>query len=227
MTYLMFEKARFEQLRSPQHRLTDTSDDSYRSLLANEAFELGNEAYKKRDFSGSLAHYGEALKHCYQSHETHNNIGVLKALTQDYKAAVDSLRVSLSIKPLQTISLINLANVYIKTKDFEDGFALYLRLMETNNSARAEESFNRILKSLNCFRRYYESYLQTCVAKEDASASAKVIKELTKNISYSVPIMTFHKLKAGEGAKIQKIYESFIHIYHNLPFTLLIDKKTD
>lgn len=149
---------------------------------AKKEKELGNEAYKKKQFSEALAHYNKAVELDPTDITFHNNIAAVYFETKEYekcieqcKKAVDTGRENRADFKLIAKALARIGNAYKKLEDWKNAKIYFEKSMSEHRTPEIRTQISELDKKIKEEER--KAYVDPVKAEEAKEKGNELFKD--------------------------------------------------
>lgn len=148
---------------------------------AKEEKELGNEAYKKKDFTEALVHYNNAVTHDPTDITFHNNIAAVYFEQKEYKKCIEQCEKAIEIGrenradfKLIAKAFTRIGNSYKKLNDWLSAKTYYEKSMSEHRTPEIKTLLSDIEKKIRDEER--KAYIDPVKAEEEKELGNELFK---------------------------------------------------
>lgn len=157
--------------------------------LARREKELGNEAYKKRDFEKAIQHYEAAIQHDSTDITFYNNLAAVHFEKRDYQKCIAECEKGIAIGrenradfKLIAKAFSRIGNAYRKLEDWKSAKTYYEKSMSEHRTPEVKTVLSEIEKKIKEEER--KAYIDPTKAEEEKEKG----NEAFKKAEYSVAV---------------------------------------
>jgi len=144
--------------------------------------ELGNEAYKKKDFETAIQHYENALKHDPTDITFHNNLAAVFFEQKEYKKCIEQCEKGIEIGrenradfKLIAKAFMRIGNACKKMKDYHSAKTAYEKCMSEHRTPEIKTLLSQVEKIIREEER--KSYIDPAKSEEEKEKGNEMFKK--------------------------------------------------
>lgn len=150
--------------------------------LAKKCKELGNDAYKKKDFENALKHYNEAVQHDPNDITYYNNIAAVYFEQKDYEKCIKECEKGIEVGrenradfKLISKAFSRIGNAYKKLENWKSAKTYYEKSLSEYRTPDVKTLLSEVEKKIKEEER--KAYLDPAVAEEEKEKGNEYFKK--------------------------------------------------
>ncbi|EDW03991.1 stress-induced-phosphoprotein 1 [Drosophila grimshawi] len=163
-------------------RVEDMSEEERKKYYANQEKELGNAAYKKKDFETALKHYNAAIEHDPTDITFHNNIAAVYFERKEYDACIKQCERGIEVGrenradfKLIAKSMARIGNTYRKLENYKQAKFYYEKAMSEHRTPEIKTSLSQVEVKIKEEER--RAYIDPVKAEEEKEKGNEYFKK--------------------------------------------------
>ncbi|KAM8717079.1 hypothetical protein ACLKA7_003877 [Drosophila subpalustris] len=161
-----------EPPKPAEPRPEDMTEEERKKYFAKKEKELGNAAYKKKEFDTALKHYNAAIEHDPTDITFHNNIAAVYFERKEYDACIKQCEKGIEIGrenradfKLIAKSLARIGNTYRKMENYKQAKFYYEKAMSEHRTPEIKTSLSEVEAKIKEEER--RAYIDPTKAEEE------------------------------------------------------------
>lgn len=163
-------------------RVEDMNEEERKKYFAKTEKELGNAAYKKKDFDTALKHYNAAIEHDPTDITFHNNIAAVYFERKEYDECIKQCEKGIEIGrenradfKLIAKSLARIGNTYRKLENYKQAKFYYEKAMSEHRTPEIKTSLSEVEAKIKEEER--RAYIDPAKAEEEKEKGNEYFKK--------------------------------------------------
>ncbi|XP_023175303.1 stress-induced-phosphoprotein 1 [Drosophila hydei] len=172
----------YEPPKPAEPRVEDMSEDERKKYFAKKEKELGNAAYKKKDFETALIHYNAAIEHDPTDITFHNNIAAVYFERKEYEECIKQCEKGIEVGrenradfKLIAKSLARIGNTYRKLENYKQAKFYYEKAMSEHRTPEIKTSLSEVEAKIKEEER--RAYIDPAKAEEEKEKGNEYFKK--------------------------------------------------
>jgi len=161
-----------EPPKPAEPRPEDMNEEDRKKYFAKKEKELGNAAYKKKEFDTALKHYNAAIEHDPTDITFHNNIAAVYFERKEYDACIKQCEKGIEVGresradfKLIAKSLARIGNTYRKMENYKQAKFYYEKAMSEHRTPEIKTSLSEVEAKIKEEER--RAYIDPVKAEEE------------------------------------------------------------
>ncbi|XP_064540943.1 stress-induced-phosphoprotein 1 [Drosophila montana] len=171
-----------EPPKPAEPRVEDMSEEERKKYFAKQEKELGNAAYKKKDFDTALKHYNAAIEHDPTDITFHNNIAAVFFERKEYDECIKQCEKGIEVGrenradfKLIAKSLARIGNTYRKLENYKQAKFYYEKAMSEHRTPEIKTSLSEVEAKIKEEER--RAYIDPVKAEEEKEKGNEYFKK--------------------------------------------------
>ncbi|KAH8403046.1 hypothetical protein KR222_003746, partial [Zaprionus bogoriensis] len=171
-----------EPPKPAEPRVEDMNEEERKKYFAKKEKELGNAAYKKKDFETALKHYNAAIEHDPTDITFHNNIAAVYFERKEYEACIKQCEKGIEVGrenradfKLIAKSLARIGNTYRKLENYKQAKFYYEKAMSEHRTPEIKTSLSEVEAKIKEEER--RAYIDPAKAEEEKEKGNEYFKK--------------------------------------------------
>lgn len=171
-----------EPPKPAEPRVEDMTEEERKKYFAKKEKELGNAAYKKKDFETALKHYHAAIEHDPTDITFHNNIAAVYFERKQYEECIKQCEKGIEVGrenradfKLIAKSLARIGNTYRKMENYKQAKFYYEKAMSEHRTPEIKTSLSEVEAKIKEEER--RAYIDPVKAEEEKEKGNEYFKK--------------------------------------------------
>lgn len=171
-----------EPQKPAEPRVEDMSEEERKKYFAKQEKELGNAAYKKKEFDTALKHYNAAIEHDPTDITFYNNIAAVYFERKEYEECIKQCEKGIEIGrenradfKLIAKSLARIGNTYRKMENYKQAKFYYEKAMSEHRTPEIKTSLSEVEAKIKEEER--KAYIDPAKAEEEKEKGNEYFKK--------------------------------------------------
>lgn len=171
-----------EPQKPAEPRVEDMSEEERKKYFAKQEKELGNAAYKKKEFDTALQHYNAAIEHDPTDITFHNNIAAVYFERKEYEECIKQCEKGIEVGrenradfKLIAKSLARIGNTYRKLENYKQAKFYYEKAMSEHRTPEIKTSLSEVEAKIKEEER--QAYIDPAKAEEEKEKGNEYFKK--------------------------------------------------